>query len=148
MHELLALVYYDSLQSVVPFYDQRSVLPFKDATWTRFCENSMKHFKKAFAHRYSSIVIQSVFTFVDYLKGLRISFSLTILYRQDWQHAFYMGKLSEKLGHSYEISLSYYEQAMTLNPTAVDPVYRMHASRLKLLNACGKQNLEALKVCG
>jgi calcineurin-binding protein cabin-1 len=35
---------------------------------------------------------------------------------------------------------------MTLNPSAVDPVYRMHASRLKLLNACGKQNLEALKV--
>ncbi|KFK29893.1 hypothetical protein AALP_AA7G192300 [Arabis alpina] len=116
MHELLALVYYDSLQSVVPIYDQRSVLPSKDATWTRFCENSMKHFKKAFAHR------------------------------QDWSHAFYIGKLSEKLGHSYEMSLSYYEQAMTLNPTAVDPVYRMHASRLKLLNACGKQNLQALKV--
>uniref|UniRef100_A0A1J3CAW9 Calcineurin-binding protein cabin-1 n=1 Tax=Noccaea caerulescens TaxID=107243 RepID=A0A1J3CAW9_NOCCA len=116
IHELLALVYYDSLQSVVPFYDQRSVLPSKDATWTRFCENSMKHFKKAFAHR------------------------------QDWSHAFYMGKLSEKLGQSYEISLSYYEQAMTLNPSAVDPVYRMHASRLKLLNACGKHNLEALKV--
>ncbi|KAL9288930.1 Calcineurin-binding protein 1 [Arabidopsis thaliana] len=116
IHELLALVYYDSLQSVVPFYDQRSVLPSKDATWTRFCENSMKHFNKAFSHR------------------------------QDWSHAFYMGKLSEKLGHSYEISLSYYKQAMTLNPSAVDPVYRMHASRLKLLNACGKQNLEALKV--
>ncbi|CAF2147337.1 unnamed protein product [Brassica napus] len=116
IHELLALVYYDSLQSVVPSYDQRSVLPSKDATWRRFCENSMKHFKKAFAHR------------------------------QDWSHAFYMGKLSEKLGHPYEISLSYYEQAMTLNPSAVDPVYRMHASRLKLLNACGKQNLEALKV--
>lgn len=58
-----------------------------------------------------------------------------------------MGKLSEKLGKSYEIALSYYEQAMTLNPSAVDPVYRIHASRLKLLNACGKQNLEALKVC-
>ncbi|ESQ53881.1 hypothetical protein EUTSA_v10026823mg, partial [Eutrema salsugineum] len=115
IHELLALVYYDSLQSVVPFYDQRSVLPSRDATWTRFCENSMKHFKKAFAHR------------------------------QDWSHAFYLGKLSEKLGHSYEISLSYYDQAMKLNPSAVDSVYRMHASRLKLLNACGKQNLEALK---
>ncbi|KAL1210294.1 Calcineurin-binding protein 1 [Cardamine amara subsp. amara] len=116
IHELLALVYYDSLQSVVPFYDQRSVLPSKDATWTSFCENSMKHFKKAFAHR------------------------------KDWSHAFYMGKLSEKLGYSYETFLSYYEQAMTLNPSAVDPVYRIHASRLKLLNACGKQNLEALKV--
>lgn len=51
-HELLALVYYDSLQNVVPFYDQRSVLPVKDAAWMMFCENSMRHFKKAFAHKY------------------------------------------------------------------------------------------------
>jgi hypothetical protein len=52
IHELLALVYYDSLQNVVPFYDQRSVLPSKDAAWMAFCENSMKHFKKAFALQY------------------------------------------------------------------------------------------------
>ncbi|XP_010546513.1 PREDICTED: uncharacterized protein LOC104818581 [Tarenaya hassleriana] len=116
IHELLALVYYDSLQSVVPFYDQLSVLPSKDANWATFCENSMKHFKKAFSHR------------------------------QDWSHAFYLGKLNEKLGESYEVSLSWYDKAMALNPSAVDPVYRMHASRLKLLNACGKQNIEALKV--
>ncbi|XP_027356067.1 calcineurin-binding protein 1 isoform X2 [Abrus precatorius] len=89
IHELLALVYYDSLQNVVPFYDQRSVLPLKDAAWMMFCENSMKHFKKAFT------------------------------LKQDWLHAFYL---------------------------AVDPVYRMHASRLKLLFKCGKQNLEILKV--
>jgi hypothetical protein len=42
--------------------------------------------------------------------------------------------------------LSYYDKAIALNPSAVDPVYRMHASRLKLLYTCGKQNLEALKV--
>lgn len=52
IHELLALVYYDSLQSVVPFYDQRTVVPLKDAAWVVFCENSMRHFKKAFAHKY------------------------------------------------------------------------------------------------
>ncbi|XP_024020745.1 uncharacterized protein LOC21389324 [Morus notabilis] len=115
-HELLALVYYDSLQNVAPFYDQRSVVPVKDAAWIMFCENSMRHFKKAFAHK------------------------------QDWSHAYYIGKLSEKLGFSSEISLSYYDKAIALNPTAVDPVYRMHASRLKLLCRCGKQNLEALKV--
>lgn len=115
-HELLALVYYDSLQNVVPFYDQRSVLPVKDAAWMMFCENSMRHFKKAFAHK------------------------------QDWSHAYYIGKLSEKLGFSSETSLSYYDKAIALNPTAVDPVYRMHASRLKLLYTRGKQNLEALKV--
>jgi len=36
---------------------------------------------------------------------------------------------------------------MMLNPTAVDPVYRIHASRLKLLYTQGKQNLEAIQVC-
>ncbi|KAK4274233.1 hypothetical protein QN277_017489 [Acacia crassicarpa] len=116
IHELLALVYYDSLQNVVPFYDQRSVLPPKDEAWMMFCENSMKHFKKAFA------------------------------LKQDWLHAFYLGKLSEKLGYSHETSLSYYNKAISLNTSAVDPVYRMHASRLKLLFKYGKQSLEILKV--
>ncbi|KAJ9183530.1 hypothetical protein P3X46_007373 [Hevea brasiliensis] len=116
IHELLALVYYDSLQNVVPFYDQRSVVPAKDAAWIAYCENSLKHFKKASLHK------------------------------QDWSHAFYMGKLCEKLGYSYETSLSYYDKAIALNPSAVDPVYRMHASRLKLLCFYGKQNLELLKV--
>ncbi|KAM6562519.1 hypothetical protein CsatB_022517 [Cannabis sativa] len=116
IHELLALVYYDSLQNVVPFYDQRSVIPIKDAAWMTYCENSMRHFKKAFAHK------------------------------QDWSDAYYIGKLCEKLGFSSGISLSYYDKSINLNPSAVDSVYRMHASRLKLLFTCGKQNLEALKV--
>ncbi|KAI4376285.1 hypothetical protein MLD38_014066 [Melastoma candidum] len=115
-HEWLALVYYDSLQNVVPFYDQRFVLPNKDATWIKFCQNSLGHFKKAFAKR------------------------------EDWSHAFYMGKLCEKLGYAPEMSFTYYEQAIALNFSAVDPVYRMHASRLKLLWKCGKQSLEMLKV--
>ncbi|PQQ13900.1 uncharacterized protein Pyn_06404 [Prunus yedoensis var. nudiflora] len=116
IHELLALVYYDSLQNVVPFYDQRTVVPLKDSAWMMFCENSMRHFKKAFAHK------------------------------QDWSHAYYIGKLCEKLGFSHETSLSYYDKAIALNPTAVDPVYRMHASRLKMLCTCGKQSIDALKV--
>uniref|UniRef100_A0A2P2KIE5 Uncharacterized protein MANES_03G057600 n=1 Tax=Rhizophora mucronata TaxID=61149 RepID=A0A2P2KIE5_RHIMU len=116
IHQLLALVYYDSLQNVVPFYDQRSLVPSKDPVWITHCENSLKHFKKAFSHK------------------------------QDWLHAFYMGKLCEKLGYSYETSLSYCDKAISLNPSAVDPVYRMHTSRLKLLWTSGKQNLEALKV--
>ncbi|XP_062097200.1 calcineurin-binding protein 1 isoform X2 [Humulus lupulus] len=116
IHELLALVYYDSLQNVVPFYDQRSVIPVKDAAWMMYCENSMRHFKKAFAHK------------------------------QDWSDAYYIGKLCEKLGFSSDVSLSYYNKSINLNPSAVDSVYRMHASRLKLLFTCGKQNLEALKV--
>ncbi|GKV09994.1 hypothetical protein SLEP1_g21423 [Rubroshorea leprosula] len=116
IHELLALVYYDSLQNVVPFYDQRSILPSKDAAWMMFCENSLKHFKKAFTHK------------------------------QDWSHAFYIGKLSEKLGYSHEISLSYYDKAIALNSSAVDPFYRMHASRLKLLWTHGRNSVKVLKV--
>lgn len=57
-----------------------------------------------------------------------------------------MGKLCEKLGYSYETSLSYYSVAIALNSSAVDPVYRMHASRLKLLCKSGRLNLEVLKV--
>lgn len=53
MHELLALVYYDSLQNVVPFYDQRTVVAKKNDVWMSLCENSMKHFKKAFEYRYA-----------------------------------------------------------------------------------------------
>nr|CAD1841790.1 unnamed protein product [Ananas comosus var. bracteatus] len=117
IHELLALVYNDSIQNVVPFYDQRSLLPAKDATWIAFCQNSMKHFEQAFA------------------------------LRPEWLHAFYLGKLSEKLGHSPAKAFSYYSKAAVLNPSAVDPVYRMHASRLKLLYTRGKQNLDVLKVC-
>lgn len=49
IHELLALVYYDSLQNVVPFYDQRCLVPTKDAAWMTFCQNSLKHFERAFA---------------------------------------------------------------------------------------------------
>lgn len=69
-----------------------------------------------------------------------------LIYREDWSHAFYLGKLSEKLGCSKDISLSYYAKAIALNPSAVDPFYRMHASRLKLLCSCEKENIEALKV--
>jgi len=67
--------------------------------------------------------------------------------REQWLHAFYLGKLCEKLGHSFSKAFSYYNKAMMLNPTAVDPVYRIHASRLKLLYTQGKQNLEAIQVC-
>lgn len=51
IHELLALVYYDAIQNVVPIYDQRLVMPSKDAAWLMFCQSSMRHFKKAFSHK-------------------------------------------------------------------------------------------------
>ncbi|KAJ3687084.1 hypothetical protein LUZ61_016248 [Rhynchospora tenuis] len=110
INELLALVYYDSVQNVVPFYDQRSVIPTKDATWIELCHCSMNHFEKAFA------------------------------LKPEWLHVFYLGKLCEKLGHSPVKAFSYYAKAGELNPTAVDPVYRLHASRLKLLYTRGRQS--------
>ncbi|CAK9175443.1 unnamed protein product [Ilex paraguariensis] len=57
----------------------------------------------------------------------------TCIHREDWSHAFYMGKLYEKLEYSHDISFSYFVKAIALNPLAADPFYRMHASRLKLL---------------
>ena len=60
IHELLALVYYDGLQNVVPFYDQRYIVPSKDAAWMIFCENSLKHFKKAFVHKYIFLFSRSI----------------------------------------------------------------------------------------
>ncbi|KNA19664.1 hypothetical protein SOVF_059500 isoform B [Spinacia oleracea] len=116
IHEMLALVYYDGVQNVVPFYDQRLVAPNKNAIWMVFCKNAKKHFEKAFSHR------------------------------QDWSHAFYLGKLCQKLGCPPEILFSYYDKAIVINPSAVDAVYRMHASRLKLLYTCQKTIVEALKV--
>lgn len=73
-------------------------------------------------------------------------FMLSFHTRVDWSHAFYMGKLSEKLGLSHDKALSYYAKAIALNPSAVDSIYRMHASRLKFLGKCGKRDLQALKV--
>ncbi|ONK75416.1 uncharacterized protein A4U43_C03F16620 [Asparagus officinalis] len=116
IHELLAQVYYDSLQNVVPFYDQRSTIPTKNEAWMAFSQNSMKHFEKAFA------------------------------LKPEWWHAFYLGKLCEKLEYSPDKAFSYYNNAASLNPSAVDPVYRMHASRLKLLYTRGKQNLNILQI--
>lgn len=116
IHDLLALVYYDGLQNVVPIYDQRLNLPVKDAEWTMFCQNSMKHFEKAFAQK------------------------------EDWSYVYYLGKLSEKLKHSRETSFAYYDKAIALNPSAVDSFYRMHASRLKLLWSCGQNDKQALKI--
>lgn len=83
IHELLALVYYDSLQSVVPFYDQRTVVPLKDASWVVFCENSMRHFKKAFAHKYvlSSAVPFHGITYTNLMCQIQIDFLCFLLYQ-------------------------------------------------------------------
>ncbi|KAK1314162.1 hypothetical protein QJS10_CPA06g01555 [Acorus calamus] len=88
----LALAKTPVQQNVVPIYDQRTVAPVKDSQWLIFCRNSMKHFEKAFQHK------------------------------SEWLHAFYLGKLCEKQGFPASKAFSYYNKAITLNPSAVDPV--------------------------
>lgn len=73
VHELLALVYHDSLQNAVPLYDQQHFVPARDSAWANLCQNSLIHSGKAFA------------------------------YKPEWSHPFYLGKLSEKLGRPYKM---------------------------------------------
>lgn len=113
--ELLGLVYYDSLQNVAPFYDQRGVSPKKDEAWLKNCQNSFKHFEEAY------------------------------LLKPDWIHAFYLGKLCEKMGYSPERTFYYYNKAILLNPSSVESFYRMHSSRLKFLYN-GKWDADSLKI--
>ncbi|XVE97626.1 hypothetical protein REPUB_Repub03eG0035000 [Reevesia pubescens] len=116
IHELLALVYYDSLQNVVPFFDQQSVVPSRDAVWRMYCDNSLRHFKKAFTHKY--------FCFSESLP-----FHLYVM--------LLMFNIIRCIPSADPIKLYI---------ITVDPFYRMHASRLKLPWTCGKQNVEVLKV--
>lgn len=66
--------------------------------------------------------------------------------REDWSYVYYLGKLSEKLKYSREKSFAYCDKVIALNPSAVDPFYRMHASRLKLLWSCSHNDKDALRV--
>ncbi|BBN01208.1 calcineurin-binding protein cabin-1 [Marchantia polymorpha subsp. ruderalis] len=116
VHELLALVYYDSLQNVAPSYDQRSYIPKRDASWISLCNKAMKHFEGAYK------------------------------FKSDWKHLFYMGKLCEKLGRPCDEALGYYKQAVDMKSSAVDPVYRLHASRLKLLCEGDREEIKVLQV--
>lgn len=67
--------------------------------------------------------------------------------RSDWKHLFYMGKLCEKLGRPCDEALGYYKQAVDMKSSAVDPVYRLHASRLKLLCEGDREEIKVLQVC-
>lgn len=55
VNELLALVYYDSIQNVVPSYDQRRHVPVHDASWIAACQNSFAHFEVAYSYKYVSL---------------------------------------------------------------------------------------------
>ena len=69
--------------------------------------------------------------------------------REDSAYNFYLGKLCEKLGRGWEDAFSHYKHAEDLYPTAVDYVYRMHASRIKLLTTLKeKETKEEMQVGG
>lgn len=116
VHELLALVYYDTLQNVAPSYNQRQHTVVRDSAWQEACQKSFMHFEKALS------------------------------FKSEWMYLFYLGKLCEKLGEPCDKALTYYQKAAHINPSAVDPLYRLHASRLKLLCSKGTDNLDIIKV--
>ncbi|KAI5079572.1 hypothetical protein GOP47_0005051 [Adiantum capillus-veneris] len=116
VHELLALVYYDTLQNVAPCYNQRQHIAARDAAWREVCQKSLLHFEKALS------------------------------FRSEWLYFFYLGKLCEKLGEPCEVVLQYYQEAVQSNPSAVDSLYRLHASRLKWLCNKGATDLETMKI--
>ncbi|GBG76720.1 hypothetical protein CBR_g22939 [Chara braunii] len=116
VQELLGLVYYDAIQNVVPLYDQRRHQPVREKAWRNLCENATLHFKGAFAKK------------------------------PEWLHLFYLGKLSEKLGHPPGEALAFYKRASEMNPSILDPIYRLHASRMKLLCSCPRNDRRILKV--
>lgn len=124
------------------FYQRRTLL---GSCFVRILWNTLR---RPFSTSISSLLDQHFCSFVK-LSSITAS-SLCLMFflhcRPEWSHAFYLGKLCEKLGFSCEKACSYYSKAITLNPSAVDPVYRMHASRLKLLFKSGKHDINTLQV--
>ncbi|KAG8062224.1 hypothetical protein GUJ93_ZPchr0003g17862 [Zizania palustris] len=108
--------------------------------WKKMQQNMTE--QKIFSEPYSD-VYGNLYYYIAQVEDISATDKYTGL---SWLYAFYLGKLCEKLGHSPTEAFSYYNKAATLNPTAVDPVYRMHASRMKLLYTRGKQNLDAIQV--
>eukprot|EP00897_Mesotaenium_endlicherianum_P006993 jgi/Mesen1/6321/ME000326S05461 len=101
--EFMGEVTYDSIQNVVPLYDQRALVPPRDAQWRKLCAHAFHHFHAASRNR------------------------------PDWTHFYHMGKLSQKLERPAGDVLALYRRAEELCPWAVNCVYRLHATRLKLL---------------
>lgn len=63
MNEFLALVYYDSIQNVVPSYDQRRHVPVRESTWLAACKHSFTHFEVAYSYKYEILAL-AIFIFI------------------------------------------------------------------------------------
>lgn len=68
------------------------------------------------------------------------------MHKPDWTHLFYMGKLYEKLCRPIQEAFDLYKRAVDMKSSAVDPIYRLHASRLKLLCRSDKQDVKTLEI--
>ena len=100
----IGLCAYDSLQQVPPMFDQHRAQPPLD----EHAEMNVAFTRKFFA-------------------------SAAALAPAEWMHPFFLGKVSEKDGSSAEETLSFYSKAVSLAPHALEPFYRLHAFRAKIL---------------
>ncbi len=100
----IGLCAYDALQQVPPMFDQHRAQPPLD----EHAEMNVAFTRKFFA-------------------------SAAALAPAEWMHPFFLGKVSEKDGSSAEETLGFYSKAVSLAPHALEPFYRLHAFRAKIL---------------
>ena len=99
----IGLCAYDALQKVPPMFDQHRP-DFPDDQSAMNVAFSRKFFGSAAA-----------------------------LEPQDWIHPFFLGKVGEKDGSPAEENFAMYAKAISVAPHALEPFYRLHASRAKVL---------------
>ena len=111
--EMLALSMYDAIINVAPEYNQLTTNPVKGPSY-RSCLNLAQRF------------------FIE-LKPYKPN---------DWRLCLGLGKTIEKLEGSLTVAaLKEYERAIEYGKTLLEPLYRLHASRLKLLLRCVSEGL-------
>ncbi|GAQ80329.1 hypothetical protein KFL_000510300 [Klebsormidium nitens] len=96
-------VLYDVIQDVVPLSDQRRIQLPRDDTWRALCSEALGHFERSY------------------------------VCSNDWELLIPLGRLSQKLGRPTSEALDLYGRASDSAGLVVLPVYRLHASRAKLL---------------
>eukprot|EP00898_Chlorokybus_atmophyticus_P006927 jgi/Chlat1/7235/Chrsp58S06868 len=104
MQELLGETLYDAIQNVPPMYDQHRHVVKHDTLWRAVCEQAQVYFTSAAAVK-----------------------------PDEWSYHFYLGKLAEKLNRTDTEALQQYAVAVSTANTLLEPLYRLHSSRLKLL---------------
>ena len=113
--ELLGLCTYDALQNVPPMFDQISREPARDANW--------------------SLNVHLAFKFFSCASGLN---------PDDSTYPYFLSKLKEKVDFSDATAvLRLIARAVEIEPTALEPFYRLHAYRSKVLMTCFRRKAAA-----